>query len=124
MPATIRLSEDDVQELSAAFPAEVDYGDDVATVTFNSPRAAVDFVESLHGHIPYTAGGMTVEEHTIFNDPEIRAEAAGVVSEKEPGFEGYDRIARRWGIAAFSVATSAAATGLAGLIVAIIALVS
>ena len=69
MPATIRLSEDDVNELSAAFPAEVDYGDDIATVTFNSPRAAVDFVESLHGQIPYTAGGMTVEEHTIFNDP-------------------------------------------------------
>ena len=124
MPATIRLSEDDVRELSADFPAEVAYGDDVSTLTFASPRAAVDFVESLHGQVPYTAGGMTVEEHTIFNDPEIRAVAAGLPIEKEPTFESYDRKARRWGIAAFSIATSAAATSLAGLIIAIIALVS
>ncbi len=121
VPASIILSEEDIAKLADPYPASVELTDEHATVQFDSPRAAADFVASLRGQIPYSATDMTADEDAIFNDPDVRALArAGVGS--DASFDAIDRGARRWGIAAFSVATSTLVLSLSAFVMAIIAL--
>lgn len=124
VPATISLSNDDILQMADPFPAEVILSPEYAEVYFESPRAAVDFVESLKGHVPFSAIDMTAEEDLIFNDPEVRAAAQSAVNPDEPRFVTHDRSARRWGITAFTVAAAGLPFAIAALVISIVALVS
>ncbi len=120
-PADVTLSDQDILAMTAELPAEVVLSSDGADLVFSSPRAAADFVESLKGQVPYTISGVEEQEEAAFL--ELLA-TAGLSSESgKNALTFVDPVARSWGIAAFSVAASAAAVAVAALVIGIIALV-
>lgn len=123
VPATVRLNEDDLTELLGEFPAELSVTDRTGTFTFESPRAAADFVDSLDGQIPYSTRNMTDAEAEIFAAPEMGSVAREIVAASAAHLGGADKVARRWGVAGFSVAVSGAAVALTALVLSIVALV-
>lgn len=120
LPGTVSLAEDDIINAVAPYPATVSFDDETAFLHFDSPVAAADFVNSLEGQVPYKVEGMTNEEQIIFDDPTIRQITK---DNREPQLTVADKRARHWGIAAFSVACSAAGIAIGAFVMAIIALV-
>ncbi len=122
VPATITLSESDLQALVGEFPAELSTTDRTATFKFDSPRAAADFVDSLDNQIPYSAREMSDEDREIFAVPNLGSVARDIVGSKSAHLEGADKRARAWGVAAFSVAVSGTVVALTALAIGIIAI--
>ncbi len=122
VPATITLSDEDVTSLAQDYPTEVSMTDRTATFVFESPRAAADFVDSLEGQIPYSARDLSDEDAEIFAAPTSGSVAREIVGNSRGHLGGADKIARGWGIAAFSVAVPAAVIGAVALVFSVIAL--
>ncbi len=122
VPATITLSDEDVDALGKDFPATVEMTDKTASYTFESARAAADFVDSLDGQIPYSARDLTEEDLEVFGNPETGSLARDLLGSKAGHLGGADKVARSWGIAAFSVAVPSAVVALAALIISILAI--
>ena len=123
VPATMTLSDEDLDALLGDFPAELTSTDRTATFRFESPRAAADFVDSLDGQIPYSAREMTEEDGEVFETPGLGSVARDIVGKSSSHLGGADKTARAWGIAAFSVAVSGTVIALTALAIGIISLV-
>lgn len=123
VPATVTLTDEDIAQLVGDYPATLETSDRTATFTFESPRAAADFVDSLEGQIPYSTRNMTEEDAEIFAAPAMGSVAREIVAGSSPHLGGADKIARRWGVAGFSVAVSGTVIAITSLALSIIALV-
>lgn len=122
VPATVTLSDEDFHELTEPFPAKLTLTADYGQIDFESPRAAVDFVGSLRGRIPFVPGNMSPEEEALFNDPDLRPDVIKKIEAEEPHFDSVDRVARRWGISSFSIAAGTALIAITALVLSLIAL--
>lgn len=122
VPATITLSDEDVKSLARDYPTQVSMTERTATFKFESPRAAADFVDSLDGQIPYSARDMSDEDAEIFESPATGSVAREIVGTKAGHLGGADKVARSWGIAAFSVAVPAAVIAVTAMVFSALAL--
>ena len=124
VPATVQLSDSDLDSLLGEYPATLEATDQTASFTFESPRAAADFVDSLEGQIPYSTRQMSDDDVEVFEAPAVGSVARELVANSASHLGGADKTARAWGIAAFSVAVGGVVVGVAALVLAIIALAS
>ncbi len=106
--------------MAEGLPAEVVFSSDDAEIAFRSPRAAADFVENLGGRVPYAISGIKEGEESAFL--ELLEGAGETLENGEYSPSLTDGVTRKWAIAAFSVATSAAAVAIAALVIGIVAL--
>lgn len=111
---TVVLSEEDVTELIGVFPGNATMENEEITITFDSPHAAADFIDSLDNQVPFLASNMTLEEEIVFN--EVLAERVSAT----PTRTSHSRLS----VAALSVAIPSAAIAISALILGIIGVAS
>lgn len=123
VPATVTLTDEDLAALLGDLPAKLESSSRTASFTFESPRAAADFIDSLEGQIPYSTRNMTDKEAEIFSAPASGSVARELVAKSSAHLGGADKIARRWGVAGFSVAVSGTVLAITSLALSIVALI-